>query len=367
MTAGASGHQSSARLAAAVARVAGLDGAASAIARRRLDQLTKPAGSLGRLEDLAGQLAGITGEPEWVPARRTIVVFAADHGVAVRGVSAYPQAVTAQMVATFLGGGAAINVLARQARADVLVVDVGVASPASTPRQLPPDVRFLSRPIRAGTSDMTAGPAMTRAEALAAIDLGVEIGASEAAAGTSVIGTGEMGIANTTSASAITAVMTGLPVADVTGRGTGIDPAGHARKVGAIELALRVNRPDPDDALDVLAAVGGFEIAALAGLILGAAAARIPVILDGFITGAAALVAAGFAPAIGPRLIAGHVSAEPGHRIVLEHLGLRPLLDLDLRLGEGTGGALAIGLIDAACQVRDGMATFDAAGVSRRA
>lgn len=360
------GLPGSATLAAAVVRVVGLDASVALAARHRLDQLTKPVGSLGRLEDLAVQLAGMTGDPGWRPEKRTIVVFAADHGVAVQGVSAYPQAVTGQMVANFLAGGAAINVLARQARADVLVVDVGVASKISTPPELPPGVRVLSRPIRAGTADMGVGPAMTDAEALAGIEIGLEIAAAEGAACVSLICTGEMGIANTTSASAVTAVMTGRPAAEVTGRGTGVDDAAYARKVGAIVRALAINRPDSADPVRVLAAVGGFEVAALTGLILGAAAARIPVVLDGFITGAAALLAAGLAPAIPTHLIASHVSAEPGHRVVLEHLGLRPLLDLDLRLGEGSGAALAIGLIDAACQLRDGMATFEGAGVSGR-
>jgi nicotinate-nucleotide--dimethylbenzimidazole phosphoribosyltransferase len=351
-------------LQAALATIDEIDQAAAAAARNRLDQLTKPLGSLGRLEALAVQLAGITGDSAWRPGKRTIVVFAADHGVAARAVSAYPQAVTAQMVANFLAGGAAINVLARQAGANVFVVDVGVASAVLVPPRLPDGVRFLSRPIRAGTSDMTTSPAMTRAETEAAIGLGLEIAANEAAAGTSVLGTGEMGIANTTSASAITAAMTGRPPAEVTGRGTGIDDAGHARKIAAIERALRIHRSVPDDALGVLAAVGGFEIAALTGLILGAAAAHIPVLLDGFIAGAAALVAEGLAPAIGPRLIASHLSTEAGHRVVLEHLGLRPLLDLELRLGEGTGTALAMRLMDAACDLRDGMATFASARVS---
>lgn len=364
MTADSVTSTRSAGLAAALARIEGLDAVAVSATRRQLDQLTKPVGSLGRLEELALQLSGITGNAAWHPGKQTIVVLAGDHGVAARGVSAYPQAVTAQMVANFLAGGAAINVLARRQGADVLVVDVGIAVSVSAPPVLPPGVRFLSRPIRPGTSDMTAGPAMTRAETVAAIDLGLEIAAKEAVAGASVLGTGEMGIANTTSASAITAVMSGHPPAEVTGRGTGVDDAGHARKIAAIERAVGINRPDADDAIGVLAAVGGFEIAALTGLILGAAAAHIPVLLDGFITGAAALIAADLAPAIRPRLIASHVSAEPGHRVVLDHLGLRPLLDLELRLGEGTGTALAMGLIDAACNLRDGMATFESARVS---
>jgi nicotinate-nucleotide--dimethylbenzimidazole phosphoribosyltransferase len=346
-----------------------LDATAMAGLRSRLDQLTKPPGSLGRLEELAVQVAGITGDPGWTADSRTVVVFAADHGVVARGVSAYPQAVTAQMVANFLAGGAAINVLARLAGADVLVVDAGVATAlpagdARGPGDLPAGVRFRAAPMGSGTLDMTVGPAMSRDQAEASIRLGLEVADAEAARGAKLIGTGEMGIGNTTSASAITALITGEHVEAVTGRGTGLDAAGRTRKVAAIERAIAVNRPDRDDAVGVLAAVGGFEIGALAGLMIGAAARSIPVVLDGFITGVAALLACELEPLLQPRLVASHVSAEPGHRVALEHLRLRPLLDLELRLGEGTGAALSFSLFDAACAIRDGMATFASAGVS---
>lgn len=352
---------------AAVTRLGPLDEVAMAAARRRLDGLTKPPGSLGRLEDLAVQLAGIAGEPAPTFTRRTVVVAAADHGIASRGVSAYPSAVTGQMVANFVAGGAAINVLAGLVGADVLVVDAGVAEPlpvAERPPAAAGRVRMQSSPIRRGTADMSAGPAMTRAEAETAIDLGLSIAQDLAASGTRIVAVGEMGIGNTTAASAIVAVLTGAAVADVTGTGTGLDDAGRARKIELIERSLEVNRPDRADPVGVLAAVGGLEIAVLVGLMLGGAAARLPVVLDGFITGAAALVATALCPGLPPRLIASHRSPEPGHAIVLERLGARPLLDLELRLGEATGAALALGLIDAACAVRDGMATFTTAGVS---
>ena len=353
----------------AIAAIGPLDSRAMAAAQARVDGLTKPPGSLGRLEELAVQLAGIRGQEAPSVRRRTIVVVAADHGIARRGVSAYPPEVTAQMVANYLAGGAAINVLAGLAAADVLIVDAGVASPIPRPAggERASSTRFLSAPIRRGTADMSIGPAMTRTEAMAAIDLGLAIARDLAIAGTDVVGLGEMGIGNTTAASAIVAVLTGLPVAAVTGRGTGIDDDALGSKIALIEGAIAVNRPNPADPLGVLAAVGGLEIATLVGLILGAAAAHIPVILDGFITGAAALGAACLCPALPPRLIASHRSAEPGHAAILERLGLRPLLELDLRLGEGTGAALALGLLDAACAVRDEMATFASAGVSGRA
>jgi nicotinate-nucleotide--dimethylbenzimidazole phosphoribosyltransferase len=352
------------RLAAAIDAIVPLDEGPMSAAAARLDALTKPPGSLGRLERLAIQLAGITGVAAPASRPRTIVVMAADHGVAARGVSAYPQAVTAQMVANFLAGGAAINVLARLAGADVLVVDVGVASPiVSRPSGAQGGGRFLAAPIRRGTDDISVGPAMSRPEAYGAIEVGLRVAADEVVAGTRLIGLGEMGIANTTSASAIVAAMTGRPARDVTGRGTGVDAKAYARKIAAIERALAVNRPDPRDPLGVLAAIGGFEIGALVGLMLGAAAARIPVILDGFITGAAATLAAALCPALPPRLLAGHRSVEPGHAVVLERLDLAPLLDLELRLGEGTGAALAMLLVDAAGRVRDEMATFASAGV----
>jgi nicotinate-nucleotide--dimethylbenzimidazole phosphoribosyltransferase len=340
------------------------DSDAMAAAIEHLDSLTKPPGSLGRLETLAVRLAGITGEPMPTFRHRAIVVAAADHGVVRQGVSAYPSDVTAQMVGNFLRGGAAINALARTVDADVIVVDAGVSGliPVEARRAA---VRLLSAPIRPGTSDMSIGPAMTRAEASRAIELGIGIAADLAHERVDLIGVGEMGIGNTTAASAITAAMTGLTPDRSTGRGTGVDDATHRHKIDVVTRALERNHPDPADPIGVLAAVGGFEVGVLIGLTLGAAAARIPVILDGFITGAAALIAAGLAPGVGSRLVAAHRSVEPGHAVVLERLGLRPLLELDLRLGEATGAALAMGLVDAATAIRDGMATFDAAGVSR--
>ena len=349
----------------AIAGLGPLDKAAMARARDHLDRLTKPPGSLGRLEELAIGLAGITGHPSPSMARRAIVVAAGDHGVARLGVSAYPSDVTAQMIANFVGGGAAINVLAEAAVASLTVIDVGVAGPiAAVPPAGERGGRLVRARVRPGTADMTEGPAMTRTEALRSIDVGLEVVAGLRASGVELVGIGDMGIGNTTAASAIVAVLTGATPAAVTGRGTGIDDATYRRKIAVIERAIARNAPDPADPIGVLAAVGGLEIGTLVGVILGAVAGRVPVVLDGFITGAAAGVAAGLAPRVADRVIAAHRSVEPGHAIVLERLGLCPLLDLDLRLGEGTGAALAIGLIDAAVRLRDGMATFTSAAVS---
>ena len=340
----------------------GLDADAVAAATARLDALTKPAGSLGRLESLAIQLAGITGDPDRRFERRAIIVVAADHGVVRQGVSAYPADVTSQMVANFLAGGAAINALAGQCGAALTIVDAGVAG--DIPSEDGAAAAFVRAPIRAGTDDMTAGPAMSRAEAARSIDLGLDLAARLERDRIELLGVGEMGIGTTTAASAVTAAVTRLPPERVTGRGTGIDDATYANKVAVVARALDRNAPDPDDPLAVLAAVGGFEIGALVGVMIGAARARIPVILDGFITGAAALLAAGLAPGVEGRFIAAHRSVEPGHAVVLDRLGLRPLLELDLRLGEGTGAALAMSLVAAAVAVRDEMATFDGAGVA---
>lgn len=349
----------------AIAELGALDQEAMAGARDHLDGLTKPPGSLGRLEELTVALAGITGRSGPSMARRAIVVAAGDHGVARRGVSAYPSDVTAQMIANFVGGGAAINVLAEGAGASLTVVDVGVAGQIAAPLSGGErGGRLIRARIRPGTADMTQGPAMTRAEALGSIDVGLEIVADLRASGVELVGIGDMGIGNTTAASAIVAVLTGRTPAAVTGRGTGIDDATYGRKVAVIERAIARNAPDPTDPVGVLATVGGLEIGALVGVILGAVAGRMPLVLDGFITGAAALLAAGLAPRVAERVIAAHRSVEPGHAVVLDRLGLRPLLDLDLRLGEGTGAALAIGLIDAAVRLRDGMATFESAAVS---
>jgi nicotinate-nucleotide--dimethylbenzimidazole phosphoribosyltransferase len=327
-------------------------------ARRHLDSLTKPPGSLGRLEEIALRLAVLRGAAPEV-ARPVIFTFAADHGVVAEGVSAYPQVVTAQMVENFTHGGAAVNVLARQAGARVVVADFGVATPLGRS----PDL--IECPVARGTANIAAGPAMTREHAIRAVETGARLAGEAMDAGADLLATGEMGIGNTTAASAITAAITGAPAELVTGRGTGVDDTTLARKVAAVRRALEINRPDPRDGLDVLAKVGGFEIGGLVGVILAAAARRVPVALDGFIAGAAALVAVTLAPASRHVLFASHRSAEPGHARALEHLGLEPYLDLGLRLGEGTGAALFIHLARAAALVWSQMATFKAAGVSQ--
>ncbi len=329
----------------------------AAAAQRHLDGLTKPPGSLGRLEELALGLAVLRGGAPAVD-RPVIFTFAADHGVVAEGVSAYPQVVTAQMVENFLRGGAAVNVLARQAGARVVVADFGVANPIGRS----PELR--SCPIAPGTANMTAGPAMTRAQAERAIEQGARLALEAIDAGADLLGIGEMGIGNTTAASAITAALTGAPPERVTGRGTGVDDAALARKVHVVTRALEVNAPDPRDGLDVLAKVGGFEIAGLVGVILAGASRRVPVALDGFIAGAAGLVAVTLAPAARGALFASHRSAEPGHAAVLAYLGLEPYLDLGMRLGEGTGAALFVHLARAAARIWSEMATFKSAGVT---
>ena len=286
--------------------------------------------------------------------------MAGDHGVTAEGISAYPSAVTQQMVLNFLRGGAAINVLARQAGVRVVVVDVGVAAKFEGAAAL------VHRKIAKGTKNMRWGPAMDRKQAEDSIQAGIDVVEAEVANGLDALAIGEMGIGNTTASSAITSVFTGLPVQQITGRGTGIDDAGFSHKVEVIEESLVINNPDPADPVDVLSKVGGFEIGGLTGLILGAAAHRIPVVLDGFISGAAALLAAGLQPHVKPFLIASHLSVEAGHRAILEYLGLKPLLQLDLRLGEGTGAVLAFHLMDAAVDILKDMATFSEAGVSGR-
>jgi nicotinate-nucleotide--dimethylbenzimidazole phosphoribosyltransferase len=289
-----------------------------------------------------------------------VFTFAADHGVARDGVSAYPREVTPQMVLNFLRGGAGVNVLARHAGVEVRVVDIGVDYDFGTAPGL------FGRKVMKGTRNLSVEPAMTRDEAERSILVGMELAADAVQEGVGLIGTGEMGIGNTTPSAAITAVMTGSQVREVTGRGTGIDEAGLARKVAVIQGAIDLHRPDRADPSDVLAKVGGLEIGGLAGLILGAAAKRVPVVLDGFIAGAAALIAVGLAPTCREYLIASHRSVERGHQVVLGHLGLKPLLDLDLRLGEGTGACLGMDLVCAAIKMYSEMATFDEAGVSER-
>jgi nicotinate-nucleotide--dimethylbenzimidazole phosphoribosyltransferase len=335
-----------------------LDEAALQAARARQDRLTKPRGSLGRLEELSIQLAGMQTNPFPAVERKAVIVMAADHGVTAEGVSAYPSEVTAQMVLNFLRGGAAINVLARQAGARVTVVDIGVAT------ELEPVAGLVQCKVMRGTRNQAQGPAMTRAEAEQAIQVGIDVLNEEAARGLDIVATGDMGIGNTTPSSAITAALTGLPVAQVVGRGTGIDDQGLERKIKVIERALRVNQPDASDALDVLHKVGGLEIAGLAGVMIAAASRRIPVVVDGFISTAAAVIAVGLAPRLRDYLIAAHQSVEIGHQALLRHLNLTPLLDLNLRLGEGTGAALAFHLIEASTRILREMATFAEAGVS---
>ena len=335
-----------------------LDETAMQAARARQDTLTKPRGSLGRLEELSIQLAGMKADPFPSVERKAVIVMAADHGVVAEGVSAYPADVTAQMVLNFLHGGAAINVLARQAEARVTVVDIGVA----TEFALMPGLN--RRKVMCGTRNLTQGPAMTRVEAEQAIQVGIDVLDEEAARGLDLVATGDMGIGNTTASSAIVAAITGLPVSQVVGRGTGIDDQSLERKINVIEQALMVNQPDAKDAIDVLHKVGGLEIAGLAGVMIAASSQRIPVIVDGFISTAAALIAVGIAPRVGEYLISAHHSVEIGHRAMLRHLNLRPLLDLSMRLGEGTGAALAFHLIEASARILREMATFDEAGVS---
>jgi nicotinate-nucleotide--dimethylbenzimidazole phosphoribosyltransferase len=329
----------------------------AAEARRHLDDLTKPPGSLGRLEELAVHLAAIAGRAPRVDAP-VVFTFAADHGVVAEGVSAYPQVVTAQMVENFVRGGAAINVLARQAGARVVVADFGVVGP------LAPAAGLVRCPIAAGTANLARGPAMTLAQATRAIEEGAALAEEAIDGGADLLATGEMGIGNTTAAAVITAAITGASPETVTGRGTGVDDEGWRRKVEVVGRALAVNRPDGADGLGVLAALGGFEIGGLVGVVLAGAARGVPVVLDGFISTAAGLIAATLAPGAREAMFASHRSAEPGHALALAHLGLVPYLDLSLRLGEGTGAALFVHLARAACLVYREMATFKSAGVS---
>lgn len=328
-------------------------------AQSRLDMLTKPKDSLGRLEEFARRMVGITGNLRPELKRKVIFTFAGDHGVAEEGVSAFPKEVTAQMVFNFLNGGAGINVLARHAGAEVVVVDIGVDHEFSDAKGL------VKRKVVRGTKNIRKGPAMTREEAVRCIEAGIDIAYEYATAG-AIFGTGEMGIANTTPSSAIIAALSGLPAEEVTGRGTGIDDSAFKLKVNVIEDALKINKPDPKDPLDVLAKVGGAEIAGICGLIIGAAAKRTPVIVDGFISTAGALIATELNPAVKDYIFAAHKSVERGHTAMLERIGQRPFVDLDLRLGEGTGAALGISLVEAGLRIYNEMATFGDAGVSEK-
>ncbi|MCS7252930.1 MAG: nicotinate-nucleotide--dimethylbenzimidazole phosphoribosyltransferase [Armatimonadota bacterium] len=346
------------RLRAILEAIKPLDELAMAKARERENKLTKPLGSLGRLEEIAVRIAGITGMTMPDVEKKAVVVFAADHGVVAQGVSLYPKEVTAQMVMNFVRGGAAISVLSRHCGAKLIVIDVGVAA------ELPQHEGLILRKIAWGTRDLSTEPAMTREQALEAIGIGVEITEMLVNEGVRMIALGDMGIGNTTPSAAIAAALMGKPAREVTGRGTGLDDERYEHKVAVIETALNLHRPNPDDPIEVLSKVGGFEIGALVGVVIACAARRIPVVLDGFITTAAAAIAFRMQPLVQGYMFAGHISLEPGHRLLLDWIGLEPILNLNMRLGEGTGAVLAMHVIDAACKLLSQMATFDEAGVS---
>jgi len=343
-----------------IAKIEKLDENLMQKTQERLDNLTKPQGSLGRLEELAKLIVGITKKENPNLQNKVIFTLASDHGVVEEGISAFPKEVTAQMVYNFLNDGAGINVLARHIDARVVVVDMGVAA------DLKPHKELIIKKINYGTKNMAKGPAMTEGKAIKSIEAGVEIFEDELKKGIDIIGTGDMGIGNTTASSAIAAVFTGKPIEDVTGRGTGINNGALKNKIEVIKRALEVNNPDSKDAIDVLSKVGGFEIGGLTGIIIAAASESIPVVIDGFISGAAALIAYHLEPKVKEYLIAAHCSVEQGHRLILEHIGLSPLLDLNLRLGEGTGAALGISLVEAGKKILTEMATFKNASVSKK-
>ncbi len=328
------------------------------IAQKRLDNLTKPPGSLGRLEEFARRLVAITENTMPVLDKKVIFTFAGDHGVTEEGVSAYPKEVTTQMVFNFLRGGAGINVLARHAGAEVVVVDIGVDHDFGEIEGL------VNMKVIKGTGNFTKGPAMTGDEAIRCIEVGIELANGYAKKGYKIFGTGEMGIGNTTPSSAIASVLTGKPVSEVTGKGTGITDESLKRKITVIENGIKLNKPNPEDAIDVLAKVGGAEIGGIAGLILGAASMKIPVVIDGFISTAGAIIAYCLKPETKDYMFAAHNSVEIGHKAMLDKMGLRPILNLDLRLGEGTGAALAMLMIEAGLKIYREMATFGEAGVS---
>ncbi|MBL7072818.1 MAG: nicotinate-nucleotide--dimethylbenzimidazole phosphoribosyltransferase [Candidatus Omnitrophica bacterium] len=345
-----------------IGKIESVDGTFEEKTQNRLDSLTKPQGSLGRLEELAKQIVEITGNEMPKLDRKVIFTLAGDHGVASSGVSAYPKEVTPQMVYNFLAGGAGINVLAKHVGAEVVVADLGVACDLKAH----PDL--IIKKVNYGTKNIAEGAAMTKEEAVKSIENGIGVFEEKfrALGGIDIAGTGEMGIANTTPSSAIVSVITGKEVNMVTGRGTGIDDARLQLKIKTIEKAIQINKPDPDDALDVLSKIGGFEIGGLVGIILAASSLRVPIVIDGFISSAAALVAYKLEPKTRDYMISAHFSVERGHAAIFDYLGLKPLLDLNLRLGEGTGAALAIGVAEAAVKILTQMATFDDAGVSKK-
>jgi nicotinate-nucleotide--dimethylbenzimidazole phosphoribosyltransferase len=345
------------KLETTIENIGDLDKDAMKEAKKRQDSLTKPLESLGILEELSIKVAGITGNPLPEIKEKVIVIMAGDHGVVKEGVSAYPQEVTPQMVYNFVNGGAGINVLARHIGARVVVVDMGVAADIESPE-------VVNKKVGYGTESMAKGPVMSREEAIRSIETGIDVFQNELERGLDIVGVGDMGIGNTTPSSAITAAIIGESVEKVTGRGTGVDNRTFENKIMVIEKAIKLNNPDPKDPIDVLTKVGGFEIGGMTGIYLAGAANRIPVVVDGFISGAAALLAYGLEPKVKDYLIASHCSVEIGHEILLDWIGIIPLLNLNLRLGEGTGAALGINLVEAGCRILSEMATFADAGVS---
>jgi nicotinate-nucleotide--dimethylbenzimidazole phosphoribosyltransferase len=341
-------------------RIRPQDRSIESVAQKWLDSLTKPLGSLGKLEELARRIALIQGRVPPRLGRKLLFVFVADHGITQEGVSAYPKEVTAQMTYNFLQGGAAINVLARHHGVETKVIDVGVDHEFAAPSGLG------NYKIRRGTANFAQGPAMTRDEAVHSVELGIRLACQATAEDLFLLGAGDMGIGNTSSATAILCALTGAAAAEVAGRGTGIDDVTLGRKIAAIEKGLHINRPDPKDPLDVLAKVGGLEIGAMTGMILGAAAVPLPMVLDGFISGAAALLAQRLCPHVEDILFASHLSAEKGHSLMLDEIKLAPVLDLQMRVGEGTGACLLMSLIESAVKIMGEMATFESAGVKER-
>ncbi|MFZ5648020.1 MAG: nicotinate-nucleotide--dimethylbenzimidazole phosphoribosyltransferase [Bacillota bacterium] len=340
-----------------VGAIGKLDEEAMKAARKRVDSLIKPPGSLGRLEDLAVQLAGIQGRKLPTLGNKAVILMAGDHGVVSEGVSVAPQEITYQMLSAFTGGVAGISVLSRMAGARLVVVDVGVAREVDVPG-------VINRKVREGTGNIARGPAMSREEAVKAIEAGIGVAMEEIDKGAQLLATGDMGIGNTTPSSAILAVLAGLPAEEATGRGTMVNDHVLNRKVWAVGEAIKINSPDPEDGVDVVAKVGGLEIAGLAGVILGAAAKRTPVIVDGFISTAAAMIACKIAGEARNYIIPSHLSGERGHRLMLEYLDMKPMINLDMRLGEGTGAVLAMGIVEAACRTLGEMASFEQAGLS---
>ena len=348
------------KLKATLEKIKPIDTSSLDATQLRLDNLTKPKESLGRLEEFAKRIVAITGRRNPSLAKKVIITMAGDHGVTEEGVSAYPSAVTAQMVYNFLRGGAGVNVLSRHVGAEVVVVDIGVGE------ELEAHPDLIIKKIAKGTQNFAKGPAMTREQAIKSIETGIEIVEKIIKEkGVDIIGTGEMGIGNTTPSSAIAAVFTGKPIQDVTGRGTGIDDATYIRKVNVIQKAIEVNKPNPKDPIDVLAKVGGFEIGGLVGVTLAGVANKIPVVIDGFISTAAGLIAVEMKPEVKDYIFSAHASVEIGQRWILERMGLTPILNLNMRLGEGTGAVLAMNMIDAGVKILNEMASFDEAGVSR--